>query len=134
VVRLFLWALILAAVFYFLPTVGFLLPLLLGAATLAAALVPISRRVPGPRWLTGSTVMMVFMVAGVGLIVLMGWLLAEPIQRQMERWPEIRQILNQTLQWWSDRLGFAEPWTVSALGQQILQSLTGEDGAASSGR
>jgi predicted PurR-regulated permease PerM len=121
-------------VFYFLPTVGFLLPLLLGAATLAAALAPISRRVPGPRWLTGSTVMMVFMVAGVGLIVLMGWLLAEPIQRQMERWPEIRQILNQTLQWWSDRLGFAEPWTVSALGQQILQSLTGEDGAASSGR
>ncbi len=126
-VRLFLWGVGLVLLLWFLKPLGFVLLMLLAAGCLAAALKPLRRWMPGPRWLAGSVIGVGLVVVVTGLLALAGWLIATPIREQFQQWPEIRQTLDEQLQQWGQRLG-VENLSVATIRDQLLGGLTGSGG------
>jgi predicted PurR-regulated permease PerM len=115
---LFVWAVALALFFHFFKSFRVLFLGVLAAGCLAAALYPLMRYVPASRATSAVIVGIAPILLTVGLVVALSWLLAAPIKREVQRWPQVREKVNQTLAGWSERLGLDEPLTVETLGQQ----------------
>jgi len=100
----------------------------LGAACLASALQPLVRRLPGPRPLKGLLIGLVPPLFFSGLLVLLLFLLSQPLQRQLGQLPEMLGDLNSRLAALSSRLGVQEPVRVQDIGSQALGLVTGSEG------
>ena len=114
-VALLVWAMALALFFYFFKSFRLLFLGVLAAGCLAAALHPLMRYVPGGRAVSAIIVGVAPVVLTVALVIGLSWLLAGPIKREAQRWPEVEQRLNGTLAAWSERSGLKEPLTVDTL-------------------
>ncbi len=112
---LFVWGAALALFFHFFKSFRLLFLGLLAAGCLAAALYPLMRYVPASRALSAVIVGVAPILLTVGLIVVLSWLLAAPIKQEVQRWPQVRERLNEALAGWSNELGLDEPLTVQTL-------------------
>lgn len=120
-----LWALAIGLFLYFFSAAKLVLLGFLGAACFAAALLPLKRHVPGPRWVRAFTVGILPLVITVALVALLSWALAGPIRQEIQNWPRIRQTLNDQLANWSTRFGLEQPLTLAELLQQAGDVFTG---------
>lgn len=123
-----LWAIALGLFLYFFQAAKVILLGVLAAACVAAALRPLMRYVPGPRGLSALVVGIAPILLLVGAVVLLSWLLARPIQREVQRWPEIERKVNDVLAGWSRNLGLDQPITVDAAVQELGGFFTGSSG------
>ena len=115
---LFAWAAALALFFYFFKSFRVLFLGVLAAGCLAAALYPLMRYVPASRAASAVIVGVAPILLTVGLVAALSWLLAAPIKREVEQWPQVREKVNNRLAGWSERLGLEEPLTVETLLKQ----------------
>ena len=115
---LVLWAFALALFFHFFASFRVLFLGVLAAGCLAAALYPLMRFVPASRAASAVLVGVAPILLTIGLVVALSWLLAAPIQREVERWPRVRDEANDALATWSRKLGLDEPLTTDALLEQ----------------
>lgn len=128
-VTLLVWAMAIALFFYFFKSFRLLFLGVLAAGCLAAALHPLMRYVPGGRALSAIIVGVAPVVMTVALVIGLSWLLAGPIKREAQRWPEVEQRLNGTLAAWSERSGIREPVTVDTLLKESGKFLGESSGA-----
>ncbi|MDB5303258.1 MAG: hypothetical protein JWM97_807 [Phycisphaerales bacterium] len=105
IAALFIWGMAIGLLLYFFGSVKMVLLDFLAACAVAAMLRPIVDRMPGPQWLRGAVVGLGFIVVVAAMLVLVGWLLSKPIQRQMEQWPQLRQHLDHLLESMGQRFG-----------------------------
>ena len=134
---LFVWAVALALFFHFFTSFRVLFLGVLAAGCLAAALHPLMRYVPASRAASAVIVGVAPILLTVGLVVALSWLLATPIKREVQRWPQVREKVDATLAGWSERLGSEEPLTAETLlthagsmfsdggGSQVFSTTTG---------
>ncbi len=127
-VTVFVWAAGIWLFLHFFTAFKFVFLAVLAAATLASALAPLRRRMPGPRWLTGALSGLLPIVVGIALLYLVGYLITGPVTEEMQQWPNIRQSLNQLIGDWSRHFGVARVVTVEDMLQQAEQYLFGEGG------
>lgn len=102
----------------------------LAAGALAAALKPMRDGMAGPRWLAGTVVGLIPLLAGAGMVYFIGWLIAGPVADEMKQWPVMKENLNSMLAGWSHWFGLERPVTVETLQQQLEEYLTGPGGKA----
>lgn len=122
------WAsLLVVALLWFGPLSSLVLGFL-GAATLAAALQPLLRRLPGPRALAAVALGLMLLAATAGLVTALSWPLAGPIKNLLTQWPQIQKDVNQSLAGLSDKLSLAEPLTAETLAEAVGGFLVGEGG------
>jgi predicted PurR-regulated permease PerM len=121
-VTLFLWAAALALFFYFFNPLKILFLGILAAGCLAAALHPALRFIPAKRGISAVVVGVAPILLTVGLIIFGSWMLAAPIKREIQRWPQAQQRLDATLAKWSEQWGLAEPLTIESLARQSGQA------------
>ncbi|NLX03628.1 MAG: hypothetical protein GXY33_00635 [Phycisphaerae bacterium] len=91
-----------------------LLGVLAGGA-LAAAVWPLARRVPGPRWLGGIAAVLAPVLIALGLIALVGWLLGSRLQDEMGQWPALRDGFNTLLDRVNSYLGLRDRITIETV-------------------
>ena len=115
---LFVWAAALALFFHFFKSFRVLFLGVLAAGCLAAALYPLMRYVPASRATSAVVIGVAPILLSVGMVVALSWLLAAPIKREVQRWPQVREKVNENLAGWSDRLGLNEPLTTETLARQ----------------
>lgn len=120
VVSLFLWAVILIIFFRFFAAGTLVLLGIIAAAAVAAMLRPLAKWIPGPRGLSAAVLGLGFLAAVMGVLVLMGWLMVEPVQRWIADWPQLQKSLDAVLSSWSTRFGMRHPVTVQDIGNQIM--------------
>lgn len=123
------WLVAVILVLWFFEAAKVLLLGFLAAAALAATLRPFVQRIPGPHGLIALLIGIAPPIVLLGLLTLIVWFAAEPIQRQLQFLPEMEQQLNDTLTTLSMRFGLAEPLSVRTLAVQVLDMVTGERGA-----
>ena len=128
-VRVFLWAALVALTLYFWSTITFVFMILLAAGCIAAMLGPLNSRAPGPRWLSGTTVSIAFFLIFIGVRALAGYLMYQPLVDQIHQWPRTRATINEHLHNWTEELGFMEPLTIDDIRRQVVGALTGDGGA-----
>jgi predicted PurR-regulated permease PerM len=87
----------------------------LAIAAISAALQPLTRFVPGKRWLAGGIVGLLPGLLLAATIVLGGWLLVEPVKREVGKWPQAQESLNKSLAKFSGRAGIEPPLTVQSV-------------------
>lgn len=124
--RLFLWG---AALLLFLQYFGSLKMILLGllaAGAVAAMLRPLWRRIPGSRPVKAVVAGMIFIAGVGGVLAMISWQLVEPVQRQMAKWPQLKQNLNTLFRGWSGKLGLDHPLDVDALLNQFVSFISGQ--------
>ncbi len=120
IVSLFVWGIILIIFFRFFAAGKLVLLGLIAAAAVAAMLRPMTTRIPGPRGLSAAVLGLGFLAAVMGVLVLMGWLMVEPVQRWIAGWPQLQKNLDAVLSSWSTRFGMHYPVTVQDIGNQIM--------------
>ena len=125
-VPLFLWTVALVLVLRFFDAFRLIALGFLGTAIVAAALRPFRRVLPGPRWWSAILSALIPALFLLGLIVLLSWMLSEPVRRELAEWPRIHQALNDQLGYWSQRLGLGKQLTVHEVLAQ-LSRLVGQD-------
>lgn len=128
-VTLFVWAVVILLALHFFKSVRLLLLGLLAAAALAATVRPLMRYVPARRGISAVVVGLGPIVIAAGLMLLLAYLLAEPIRRQLQQLPQIRQRVNEMLARWSNAVGLDQPVTVEAALRQ-LRELLGDAGTS----
>jgi predicted PurR-regulated permease PerM len=120
-----MWVLGIALFLWFFSAARMVVLGLLAAGCVASALHPLMRYVPGPCWARAVVVGLAPVLVLAGFVLLMSWLLAAPIQAQVQHWPEIRERMNATLAHWSGRIGLDEPVTLGGLAEQAGGALIG---------
>lgn len=129
-VAVFVWAAALVLFLYFFGPLKMILLGLLATVAVAAMLKPIVDRIPGPRGLAAVGVGSGFIAFIAGLIALLSWLVAKPIDAEIKDWDQTRQTLNNLLQKWSRRFGLTEPVDVETLARQVGVFFIGDGGQA----
>lgn len=118
---------------YFFDSISLVALAFLAAASIAALLRPVASAVARKRWISGAVVGLSFwLLVLLGLLAL-GWTLKGPIQEQVQRGPEIRQNLNQTLEQIGNTLNVGQPLTVERLSKEALGWLLGGGGGGDGG-
>jgi predicted PurR-regulated permease PerM len=124
---IFIWGVVIVFFLYFKSALQMILLGFLAAACLTAALRPLRRSIPGPRWFVGPLVGLAPLLLLAGLITLLGWFLAPRIRYELERWPVYHERLNVLLANWSARFGLDEPMTVQSLAGQLGTFIAGPE-------
>lgn len=127
-VRLFLAGAALVLFFHFFAAFKLILLSFLAAGCLAAALKPLLRYVPGPRWFPPMLVGLIPVVVASGIIGLLVGLLAGPIRTQLEDLPQYRDQANETLIAWSRKIGIEQGLTLEQLVDNIRDFVLGRGG------
>lgn len=122
----FLWAVGLVLFFRFYDAFKLILLGFIAAACVASMLHPIARWFPGSRALSAAVVGLSFLVAVLGVLGLMSWLLVAPVSAQLKNWPQIEGNLNRVLEDWSQRLGVVQPPRVEDLANQLSNLVGGQ--------
>ncbi|HEV7298244.1 MAG TPA: AI-2E family transporter [Tepidisphaeraceae bacterium] len=125
------WAFVTLVALWFFPAVKMLLLGILAAASVAALLHPLADRLPVRRGLAALIVGLAFVVTAAGAMGTIGWLLAGPIKREAQNWPQTREQINQHLDNWSDRLNLDQPLTTDLLIRRAASYMGSGDMAAS---
>lgn len=126
---LFVWGAAIALGLWFFAAVTHVLLLLLASVTIAAALQPVERAMPGKRWAKGAVVGTLFWLVTAGALAAMAWQLKAPIQQQIRQWPQIEHNLNQSLARLGRWLGLQQPLTMDRVVDQAARWLLGGDGS-----
>lgn len=100
----------------------------LAAAIVACTLNPLVRFVPGPRAVGAAVLGLGFIALAGGLIVALSWPLTEPIESELEQWPQNKLRIDALLADWSHELALQEPVTVDGIFNSIGQFFAGESG------
>jgi predicted PurR-regulated permease PerM len=98
----------------------------LAAAAVAAMLEPLSRLLRGGRGVRAITVGFAFLAFVGGTLFVVSWLLVEPVRRQFQSWPQVKEGLDRTLAFWGQRLGLEPVPTVDSLLSQLADFITGK--------
>ncbi len=117
--KLFGWAVAIGLALYFLEAVTLVALGFLAAASLAAAMRPVRDRIPGPHVLTSVLAGVVPVLVFLGLLALIGWFAAGPMQEQLGQWPELEQKLDRQLAQWGQAIGIQDPPTVREMGSRL---------------
>lgn len=125
-VRLFIAAVIIGLLVYFLPTVTRVALLFLAACAIASALNPLVAKLPWRRGISGSLVALSTAALIVGAFSLAGYLLTNQLQDSMQPMSEIRDDLNTKLASFSRSLDLESPLAVNTIVQQGAGWLTGD--------
>ncbi|MFP4053848.1 MAG: AI-2E family transporter [Phycisphaerae bacterium] len=112
-----LWAVLIFLAFRFFSATRFLVLGALGASALAAALQPLTRRVPGPCVVKALVTMLLVIVVLGGTLLALGWALYKPVRQSIERLPELYQDMNRGLRSLSQRIGLDSQLDVKELGE-----------------
>lgn len=123
---LFLWAVGLILVLRFFAAFTILALGVLAAAIAASATRPLERIFPGPRWWSAMLSVALPAMFIVGLVLVMSWVLSEPVHKEIARLPEIRQQLDERLIYWSRRLGLEEQLTLKEVAVNLGRFLGGD--------
>jgi predicted PurR-regulated permease PerM len=119
VMPVFLWTLAIVLILRFFNAFTVVALGLLTASIFAAALRPLRRVFPGPRWWSAALAAILPTIVFVLLMVLMFWVLADPIKREAARLPEIGEQIDGQLAYWSERLGLREPLKLRGIAIQL---------------
>lgn len=122
-VPLFLWAIAIVLVFRFFDSLRIIVLGFLAACIAAAALRPVKRLFPGPRWWSAALTTLLPALIIILLIILLSWLLSGPIYQEVARLPELGDEINRQLAFWSTRLDLEEPITLESLVLQLSRFL-----------
>ncbi len=87
----------------------------LATAAIASLLLPVARRLPLGRWWGSLLAGLGFLLAGLGVLTLLGWLLIEPMRQQFGQMPALRQTVNDALGSLSEAIGLEPAITVGAI-------------------
>jgi predicted PurR-regulated permease PerM len=124
------WVVLLVLGVYFFDAIATVLLGVLAACIIACTISPLMKYIPGPR---SSDVA----VLGLGLLLALGLTLfslylplRRPISDAIERWPQTRLAVDQTLKVWSDRMGLPQTLTVNHLLKGLGDFLAGKGGEA----
>ncbi len=131
-VSVFAWGVGIALFLRFFSAFEFVFLTALLAGSLAAALMPLRERIPGPRWLAGVITGLIPIAVGLGIFYLVGWLIAGPIADEMKQWPVMKQNLNHLLGHLSGWLHLSQPITVDELLRRAEHYLLGQGAAVTS--
>ena len=101
---------------------------LLGAGTLASAMRPLRKHMPGKRGLRGVLTGLTPIVVLVAVVVGMVFLLKGPVQTEIRRWPEIQAQVDQALVQIGQWLGLDRPLTTDQVVRQVADWLGGYTG------
>ncbi|MEX0653556.1 MAG: AI-2E family transporter [Phycisphaeraceae bacterium] len=127
-VTLLVWVTTIGVVFYFWDAFSLVFLLLLAAASVAALLRPWSRQISQQPNRGGLVSGLGFWAVFGGLLVLLGWLLYDPVAQQLQQWPETEQRINEVLQQWALRFGMDVDITLRGLLLGAVEWLGGEGG------
>ena len=125
--RLALWGVAIGLGVVFLRSVGFILLLFVAAASVAALLAPLSRKLPGPRYVTGTLVGVGFFLVVLGAFAFLGYRVQNGFADVREQWTQLEQELNSLLQRLASGFGVEAEITLDQIGDQVLAWLTGVD-------
>ncbi len=120
-VAVFVWGAGIVLVLHFFGAFKFVFLTALFAGSLAAALQPVRKKIPGPRWLAGTLTGLVPIAIGLAIFYLIGVLIAGPISDEMKQWPVMKQNLNDLLARLSTWLHLSQVVTVDDLLQRLSQ-------------
>jgi predicted PurR-regulated permease PerM len=123
------WAIALALALRFFSATTLLLLGFLGAGCIASLLLPVARRIPGPRVLGALLVGFLPWLVFGGLAALLGWRLSAVIRSQLASWPEVRDRANELLASVGHAVGMSQPPTMQDLLGRAGEALTGSQGA-----
>ena len=124
-VSLFVWAVAIGLCLYFLSAFKLVVLAFLAAASLAAAMAPLKRHIPGPRGLAGSLAGLIPLLLSLAALAGLAWAIYSPFQQQMGQWPQIRTRINDLLARWSGRLPLDEPLTIQSVTAELLNIFQG---------
>ena len=105
---------------HFFDTFSLVLLGFLMTASVCAMLKPLGRYIPWPRGATAVIVGMLFLLAVAGLLATTFWLLVEPIQSQLQQWPQLKQHLDNSIVAIFNYLGLPNPPTVDLIVGQLV--------------
>lgn len=114
-VTVFVWAAALTLFLYFFEPIKIVFLGFLATAALAAAVRPLMKYIPGPKWLRALLAGIIPIFVLVVLIGLTTWLLAGSISRHLGHWRQVFHQLNLMLAGWSDKLHLATPLSLSGI-------------------
>lgn len=117
-----------ALVLYFFSPISTVALGVLAAAIVACTLNPLIRYIPGPRAAGAAVLGLGFIALVAGLLLALSWPLAEPIESELEQWPQNKQRIDLLLADWSNELALEEPITVDGIFTSIGRFFAGESG------
>ncbi len=124
------WVILLASGIYFFDAISTVALGVLAACIIACTLSPLMKFIPGPRS-SDVAIIAVGLLLVIGLAFLSLYLpLRRPILDSIERWPQTRMAVDQTLKGWSERMGLQQTLTVSHLLKGLGDFLAGKGGEA----
>lgn len=120
-----LWTLVAVTLFRFFTAAKFLLLGGLMTAAVAAVLRPLTDRLPGPTSLRAVVSVVVMLAVLVAAVAALSWALYGPVERTIERLPEMRRSLNESLRRLSTSLRLENDLTLDELVEIGGNLLTG---------
>jgi len=132
-VTIFVWGAALALVLYFLDPIKIVFLGFLATAALAAAVRPLMKYIPGPKWLRALLAGIIPILVLVVLIGLTAWLLAGSIAGHLDHWRQVFHQLNLMLAGWSAKLQLTTPLSLSRILTNGLSFVGGNASAGASG-
>jgi len=123
------WLLTVILILFFFNPVSTVILGVLAACIIACTLRPLMDWIPGPRGVD-IAVLGIGMIAIIGLVALvLYWPLQKPIENAVDKWPETKRDVNESLGRWSKNIGIKEgALSVEAIVENVRGFLTGQGG------
>ncbi|MCX5771700.1 MAG: AI-2E family transporter [Candidatus Hydrogenedentes bacterium] len=126
------WAIVVALVLFFFRPVRYVFLGVLAASSLAAALIPLRDKIPGPRGfralIAGILPILIALIVFAGLSIVF----AQRFQEELSKWPETRQHINDWLLRVSAQFYLSQPLTVKGVALQLVGYFAGGGAALAS--
>lgn len=128
----FVWGAGIVLMLRFFSAFSFIFLTALFAGAVAAAMVPLRDRIPGPRWIAGTVTGLIPILIGGGIFYLIGWMLTGPIAAEMQQWPAMKENLNHMLARMTQWVHLDQTVRVEDLIQRAQHHLLGQTEAVTS--